>query len=48
MRSPLRSAGLDVGGVQFATVNMSIDFRMKNFGNVPPRLETLVCCQQEI
>lgn len=41
IRSPLRFAGVFVGGVQVATVNMSMNLRMKNLGNVPPRLETL-------
>jgi hypothetical protein len=42
MRSPLRFAEVpEVGGVHVATVNMSIAFRMKNFGKVPPIFETL-------
>jgi len=41
MSSPLKSAGADVGGIQFADVNMSTNFNMKNRGKVPPRLETL-------
>ena len=28
-------------GWQVATVSISTNFRMKNFGNVPPRFETL-------
>lgn len=39
--SPFRFAGIVVGGVHVATVNMSTNLRIKNFGNVPPRLETL-------
>ena len=30
-----------VGGMQVALVKRSTNLRMKNFGNVPPRLETL-------
>ena len=30
-----------VGGLHVALVNMSTNFRMKNFGNVPPRFETV-------
>lgn len=46
MRSPLRLAILsagreDEGGRQVATVKASTSLRMKNLGNVPPRLETL-------
>jgi hypothetical protein len=29
------------GGVQVATVKASMNFKMKNLGKVPPRLETL-------
>jgi hypothetical protein len=43
MRSPLRSVGVFVGGEQVATVNISMNFKMKNLGNVPPRLDTLFC-----
>ena len=43
--SPLRvfGSGVLVGGMQVATVKKSTSLRMKNFGNVPPRLETLSC-----
>lgn len=39
----MRSAGAFVGGEQVATVNISMNLRMKNLGNVPPRFETLNC-----
>ena len=44
MRSPLRvdGSGIVLGGTQVAEVNMSTILRMKNLGNVPPRLETLL------
>ena len=43
MRSPLRSKRFGVvGGMQFATVNMSTNFNTKKRGKVPPRLETLL------
>lgn len=41
MRSPLRPAGAFVDGLQVATVNISMNLRMKNLGNVPPKFETL-------
>ena len=42
-RSPFRdSAGGGLfGGMQVASVKRSTSLRMKNLGNVPPRLETL-------
>lgn len=33
--------GVEVGGLQVAIVNASTSLKMKNFGNVPPRLDTL-------
>ena len=43
MRSPLRVSilGALLGGWQVATVKASTNLRMKNLGNVPPRLLTL-------
>ena len=37
----LRNASVSVGGRHVALVNRSTNFRMKNFGNVPPKLDTL-------
>ena len=33
--------GVEVGGLQVAIVNASTSLKMKNFGKVPPRLDTL-------
>jgi hypothetical protein len=37
----LMVAGGFEGGMQVAVVKRSTSLRMKNFGNVPPRFETL-------
>lgn len=41
MTEAVRVLGVEVGGLQVAIVNASTSLKMKNFGKVPPRLDTL-------
>lgn len=41
MTGAVRVFGVEVGGLQVAIVNASTSLKMKNFGKVPPRLDTL-------
>lgn len=42
MTGAVRVLGVEVGGLQMAIVNASTSLKMKNFGKVPPRLDTLL------